>query len=450
MGMSAFSPKQSQPPQRTPSNTTNPNAPAHSITHQQHPILNLQRTIGNQAVLRLLQARVQLGDAASETGAAASHPGFTYNFASIPVLHTPVRGMQRKLTVNTPGDAYEQEADRVAEQVMRMPASQTAAAHAASPALAGAAADIQRACACGGTCDDCRNKHPENDHAHVQMKAAGPGTMGGVEAPPIVHEVLRSSGQPLDRATREFIEPRFGHDFSHVRVHTDAKAAESARAIQAKAYTVGQNVVFGAGEFAPGTHEGQRLLGHELAHVVQQSKDLFGQQLQRDVIPFGKLTWSNFNGAPPPIDQKNPQVSDQWGAETASLVDQIPGYSPKISAEPVKPARNETPCSRPPLCLMTTVTRGSSQKWTPTSHGRDRYIRPEMQLIIATRKFLFAKTGFSKTKEAACDLRQSFRMTPLISPKKTTAENSFSQGAQKSGCRKNERDYSSMSSTISI
>src|SRR5262249_10606681 len=61
--------------------------------------------------------------------------------------------------------------------------------------------------------------------------------------------------------------------------------------------------------------------------------------LQRDIIPFGKLTWSNFNGTPPPIDPKNPQASDQWGAETNSFIDQVPGYSPKTSAEPVKPAK---------------------------------------------------------------------------------------------------------------
>jgi hypothetical protein len=109
---------------------------------------------------------------------------------------------------------------------------------------------------------------------HDTGAAAGPavslGSAGGGEAPPIVHEVLRSPGQPLDRATREFMEPRFGHDFSSVRVHTDAKAAASAGAVQAKAYTVGQNVVFGAGTFAPGTQAGQRLVAHELTHVMQQ------------------------------------------------------------------------------------------------------------------------------------------------------------------------------------
>lgn len=88
--------------------------------------------------------------------------------------------------------------------------------------------------------------------------------------PPIVHDVLSSPGQPLDASTRTFMEPRFGYDFSQVRVHTDKRAAESARAVNALAYTVGRDVVFGEGEYEPGTSMGRRLLAHELTHVVQQ------------------------------------------------------------------------------------------------------------------------------------------------------------------------------------
>jgi hypothetical protein len=88
--------------------------------------------------------------------------------------------------------------------------------------------------------------------------------------PPVVEETLRSSGQPLDLTTRRFMESRFGHDFSRVRVHTDARAVDSVRAVDALAYTVGTHVVFGAGQFAPGTARGKRVLAHELAHVVQQ------------------------------------------------------------------------------------------------------------------------------------------------------------------------------------
>jgi Zn-dependent peptidase ImmA (M78 family) len=128
---------------------------------------------------------------------------------------------------------------------------------------------LQRKCACGspagtfGECEACAKERPA-----VRRDGAGRDAPGSV--PPIVHEVLRSPGQPLDPATRAFMEPRFGHDFSRVRVHADARAAESARAVNALAYAVGRDVVFGAGRHAPQTKAGQALLAHELAHVVQQ------------------------------------------------------------------------------------------------------------------------------------------------------------------------------------
>src|SRR5215207_8793318 len=114
----------------------------------------------------------------------------------------------------------------------------------------------------------------------LQRAAIGPSPVSTI--PPIVHEVLRVPGQPLDAGTRAFMEPRFGHDFSRVRVHTDAWAAESARAVDALAYTVGRDVVFGAGQHAPGTVAGTRLLAHELTHVVQQGEGHAG--LQRQVV----------------------------------------------------------------------------------------------------------------------------------------------------------------------
>ncbi|HWS85371.1 MAG TPA: DUF4157 domain-containing protein [Pyrinomonadaceae bacterium] len=159
----------------------------------------------------------------------------------------PVR-LRAKLRVNAAGDASEQEADRVAEQVTRTPDSQA----------------VRRKCACegGGACEGCGRKEP------LVRRQATAGA-GGVEAPGIVSEVLGSHGRPLDAAARDFMEPRFGHDFSRVRVHTDARAAESARAVDALAYTVGEHVVFDQGQYRPGTPEGRRLLAHELAHVAQ-------------------------------------------------------------------------------------------------------------------------------------------------------------------------------------
>jgi len=137
---------------------------------------------------------------------------------------------------------------------------------------------LQRKCACGqhtiagGECEECRKNRVESSLASgklLQRRAADAAEPS--EVPPIVYDVLRSPGQPLDVATRAFFEPRFGHDFSQVRVHTDAKAAESTRAVNALAYTVGRDVVFGAGQYAPGTTRGNRLLAHELAHRVQQA-----------------------------------------------------------------------------------------------------------------------------------------------------------------------------------
>lgn len=106
--------------------------------------------------------------------------------------------------------------------------------------------------------------------APLQRRAAN--AQAAVGAPPIVHDVLRTPGRPLDQATRAFMEPRFGRDFSGVRVHDDTEAAASAGAVNARAYTVGRDVVFGAGEYSPTEESGKRLLAHELAHAVQQSR----------------------------------------------------------------------------------------------------------------------------------------------------------------------------------
>lgn len=147
--------------------------------------------------------------------------------------------LQTQLQISEPGDQYEQEADRVAEQVMRMP--------------------------------DAEVNGPRRDAGSplVQRRATG-GAAGVAEAPPIVRDVLNSPGRPLDSVTRAFFEPRFGHDFSRVRVHAGERADQSAREVSANAYTVGHNIVFGAGRYSPYTAEGRQLLAHELAHVAQQ------------------------------------------------------------------------------------------------------------------------------------------------------------------------------------
>jgi len=128
---------------------------------------------------------------------------------------------------------------------------------------------LQRKCACGqhaggGECEECRKKRRT-----LQRRSLDGGRRPG-EAPPVVEEVLRGPGQPLPAPSRQRMEARFGHDFSDVRVHAGPRAAESARSVNAAAFTVGRNVVFGARQYAPESGVGERLLAHELAHVVQQ------------------------------------------------------------------------------------------------------------------------------------------------------------------------------------
>ena len=215
-------------------------------------ILHLQRTIGNQAVQRMLQTDAKELEA-ELAGTATRRVG--NDFSGIPIHASAAKAIQTKLAINKPGDSYEQEADRVSEQIMRMPEPR-----------------VQRKCACGDTpgpaveCEECRKKPLSLQRK--SLEAAGP--VAGGFAPPIVHDVLRSPAQSLDPQTRAFMEPHFGHDFSRVRIHADPGASEAANAVQAEAFTFGSNIVFGSGKFAPSTPAGRKLLAHELTHVVQQ------------------------------------------------------------------------------------------------------------------------------------------------------------------------------------
>ena len=160
--------------------------------------------------------------------------------------------LQTKLRINEPGDEYEQEADRVADQVMRMadPAAKTETAKTATP----------------------------------RMQRMVTSTTAGLEtAPSIVRDVLASPGEQLDTTTRAFFEPRFGHDFSQVRVHADAIAAKSTHAVNAKAYTVGNHVVFGQVKLASDTRGAKEILAHELVHTIQQQHALFSHGLAQTI-----------------------------------------------------------------------------------------------------------------------------------------------------------------------
>ena len=181
------------------------------------------------------------------------------------VHHSPTAAwpLQRKASISMPNDPLETEADAVADRVLRM----------SDPSLIrSASASIQRKCA---ACEDEQHKPIQAKRATSVDGAAALDTTGATSA-------AAHGGAPMPRDVRAYFEPRFGHDFSHVRVHTDGDAAQAAHSIQARAYTVGRDIVFGAGEYSPATRAGRHLLAHELAHVVQQRGD--ARRVQRKLI----------------------------------------------------------------------------------------------------------------------------------------------------------------------
>lgn len=203
------------------------------------------------------------------------------------------RVIQAKLKISQPDDKYEQEADRVAEEVMRMP-------HCEIGGMSKLPTTIQKKCAvCAsgkGFCPKCEGderieRKPllsaitpsirrqseafalEKDEEPLRVTQEVPNRTRGFtpESEALVSDIDSGGGQPLPESVRAIFEPRFGYDFSRVRVHTNARATDSALAVNALAYTIGWNIVFGAGQYAPETTVGQQLLAHELAHVIQQS-----------------------------------------------------------------------------------------------------------------------------------------------------------------------------------
>jgi hypothetical protein len=247
---------------------------------------------------------------------------------SSPLAASPLPGaIQAKLVVGEVNDPLEHEADRIADQVMRIPnPAPVASAPPSQVTPKGTALDEEEV-----------PKTLRIKPFELSSRIHDPGALGSVRqagdeqsnkkrevpkrlspseskkerrnesdgTPPLVHKVLGSSGQPLDVHTRGFVESRFGLDFSHIRVHTDAEATESAQAVNALAYTVGEHVVFGPAQYAPATHTGRRLLSHELVHTLQQR----GQGIPP----------SDSFAAPPNVDEF--EIKSELGARAGSVYD---------------------------------------------------------------------------------------------------------------------------------
>jgi len=183
------------------------------------------------------------------------------------------RRIQTQLKIGSPNDACEREADRVANQVMRLPdrapAESTLSTSSATPVI------HRRARPCPGALPGSQAEFLiQSQSAGGEASASPPGFEGGLRA-------IQGGGSPLAESTRTFFEPRFGAEFSDVRVHSDAGAADLAARVNAKAFTLGRDLVFGSGQYAPETPGGKQLLAHELTHVVQQRQGQVSRTIQR-------------------------------------------------------------------------------------------------------------------------------------------------------------------------
>jgi hypothetical protein len=249
-----------------------------------HPILQLQQRAGNQAVQRLLRGGL----------------------------------IQAKLAVSQPNDPQEREADQVADRVMR--------SHAGAP--------IGSSCSCAAGSDMCEECQQKQTGA-VARKSLG------TDARPAAHgaldHVLHSPGRPLDSEVRTYLEPRFGHDFSAVRVHTGREAEHSAQAINARAYTSGNHIVFGSSQYQPSSSDGRRLLAHELTHVVQQLSRPAYPVIQRDLA------------TPPPAAPAKPQPD----LTPAQITEAINFNRARFDAQNTKTIQSLLGGSNPPTGVWT-------------------------------------------------------------------------------------------------
>ena len=227
-----------------------------------HPILQLQHQLGNQAVNRLLQTKLQVGE---------------------------------------PGDIYEQEADQVAASVMRTPTTtvqrqmdedEEVQTKPITPLVQRQSEEEEEESA------PMLQLQTEEEEEKVQAKA-NPGSTPQVSSNLEARiQSRRGTGKPLPTSTRAFMEPRFGHDFSGVRIHNDSQAAGAANELNAQAFTTGQDIFFGSGHYEPHTTKGKLLLGHELTHTIQQQPKTARMRVQRRDLMNGSQPVTTSSTAP--------------------------------------------------------------------------------------------------------------------------------------------------------
>jgi hypothetical protein len=340
-------------------------------------ILQLQQTIGNQAVLRLMRSSVM------------------FDFGKI--------GIQQKLKVSQPGDEYEQEADRVAEKIVSMTNDNPIAS-----TLSHKVEKIDRKCA---TCE-MKEKEKKEEKLKISRKPSNTSILEeSDEFSNETNNIRPDSGIPLDRNTRVFMESRFGHDFSKVRIHADEKAARSAQSVNALAYTIGNDIVF-EGQHLPESESGRKLLAHELTHVLQQRNgDLRIARAPEDeadagvpdVKPVPRSTTTPVPKTVPPAPAQVPNVSS--GGHTVAP----PGVAPCPDPPQPLPVLVDCPFTpsappAPPLAKETAVIPAPFGPPYPGRFGGDPALTTFAKKLAQCRADRTAKGEIEKRYNAERDV----------------------------------------------
>jgi hypothetical protein len=317
-------------------------------------------------------------EARSTTPSEFSTSAFQENFAGVPVSSGSMPLVQPKLVVGPPNDKYEQEADRVADQVMgmpepvglvppgrAMPAPQTAPGLQRQLVESESMPDLDddedlvqtKALGPSPSISQTLEADPQlqreslddldDDDELVQMKAAGAAP--AIASPTLATQLSQGGGHPLPSPTRHFMETRFGHDFGGVRVHSDHQAAQLNRGLNAQAFTHGHHVYFGQGQYQPQTHSGQKLLAHELTHTIQQgaiprAKRLKTSDSDIQAKRYGRI-WPTLRTSTQPVIARRvaPVVADP----TLTLLDPI--VSSEVDSDLSQPSTSISISSEPTL-----------------------------------------------------------------------------------------------------
>jgi LysM repeat protein len=302
------------------------------FTGSLHPLINCKQRFRAKAVNTLYRQR-NLGNQVTQYLAKSST-------------------VQAKLKIGQPNDEYEQEAERVAKQVMRMPEGTS---------INGTETLVQRK----PKCPECM----EEEEEQLQRKEITGQTSEmtpGVESH-IRH--IKTGGQPLPESTRSFFEPRFGADFSHVRIHSGSEAAQAAQSVDAHAYTSGHNIVFNQYKYSPGTAEGKHLLAHELTHVIQQGDDQPDRNFEpgvsvhnfgaEPVLQRAQVGWIHGQGSPGneyfiyELDEQNKLIghlSNYYGVPIKDIYRINPGVNSSTVVH--KGQRIKVPAINPPFNIL--------------------------------------------------------------------------------------------------